>query len=204
VLSAAILEYNLSPIHFKRVFDRRERDIREEPLRRIEDLENFGEETASSLLYLALQLNGVNNTAADHAASHIGKALGISTLLRSTAFHSGNRKSYLPLNIMSKHGLSEESLFRGEAVDPSSTAGKALHEVMYEVSSSAKIHMDKAHAMLEQVPKEARTVLLPGAIAEDFLNTLQKKNFNAYDPAVSKRNPLLTYKIGWNWYRNKY
>ena len=35
------------------------------------DLEGYAEDTMSSLLYLTLQAGGVNEAAADHAASHL-------------------------------------------------------------------------------------------------------------------------------------
>ena len=44
----------------------------------------------------------VRNVHADHAASHVGKALGIVTLLRATPFHGSRRRVYLPNDIMIK------------------------------------------------------------------------------------------------------
>ncbi|PRP77158.1 hypothetical protein PROFUN_15039 [Planoprotostelium fungivorum] len=204
LLAGAIEEFNLSPIHFKRILDRREKDIRNQSIGTIEDMEAFGEETASSLLYLTLQLNGINHIPTDHAASHVGKALGITTLLRSTAYHAQKRKNYLPVSIMAKHGLSEESLFRGQAADPNSAPGKALHEVAFESASSAKVHLDKAREMSKDLSKDAKRVLLPAALAEDFLTTLQKKDFNLFDASLAKRNPLVIFRLGWNSYRNTF
>ena len=42
----------------------------------------YAENTASSLLYLQLETLNVRNNEADHAAGHVGKAIGIATLLR--------------------------------------------------------------------------------------------------------------------------
>lgn len=44
---------------------------------------------------------------ADHAASHLGKAVGISTLLRGAAFHASQRRSYMPIDLCAKHGVSQ-------------------------------------------------------------------------------------------------
>lgn len=38
----------------------------------IEELEKYSEDTLSTILYTTLQPGGINSTAADHAASHIG------------------------------------------------------------------------------------------------------------------------------------
>ena len=46
------------------------------------DLESYAEATASSLAYATLEALGVRDLAADHAASHVGKAVALSTLLK--------------------------------------------------------------------------------------------------------------------------
>ena len=45
---------------------------------------------------------GIKNIHADHAASHIGKALGLTTVLRAIPFHAQRRRVYLPLDIVVK------------------------------------------------------------------------------------------------------
>ena len=45
---------------------------------------------------------GMNDVHADHAASHIGKALGITTLIRGTPYQVRDRSLSLPLDIMAK------------------------------------------------------------------------------------------------------
>jgi hypothetical protein len=52
-------------------------------------------------------LPGVANKDADHAASHVGKAVGITTLLRGTGYHASRRRSYLPIELCAEHGLSQ-------------------------------------------------------------------------------------------------
>lgn len=46
--------------------------------------------------------SGVKDVQADHAASHLGKAIGVVTLLRSTPFHGNKGKVYIPNNVMIK------------------------------------------------------------------------------------------------------
>ena len=47
-------------------------------------LEAYADQTHASLLYLILDACGVRNADADHAAAHLGKAIGIANLLRGT------------------------------------------------------------------------------------------------------------------------
>ena len=39
---------------------------------------------------------------ADHAASHIGRCLGLVTVLRATPYHANRSKVYLPLELLLK------------------------------------------------------------------------------------------------------
>lgn len=49
----------------------------------LEDIEKYAEESVSSVYYLLLGIGGVKDVHADHAASHLGKAQGITNILRS-------------------------------------------------------------------------------------------------------------------------
>ncbi len=47
---------------------------------------------------------GVRDVQADHAASHVGKAEGIVTLLRASTYHRANRRTPLPMDILMRVG----------------------------------------------------------------------------------------------------
>ena len=48
---------------------------------------------------------GIRDVNADHAASHVGKAEGIVTLLRATAYHRSKRQVMLPMDIIIRVSL---------------------------------------------------------------------------------------------------
>ena len=79
---------------------------------------------------------GIKDSELDHATSHLGKAVGITQLLRGTVYHAQKRRVYLPTDIMAKEGVTESQLTQGE---PS----PELNNVVYEVASTAKV----AHIM---------------------------------------------------------
>lgn len=53
--------------------------------RSLEDIEKYADDTVSTIYYSLLSIAGVTNVHADHVASHLGKAQGISNILRSVA-----------------------------------------------------------------------------------------------------------------------
>ena len=86
----------------ERLVDAREADLEGRPPATVAAVEAYAEATQGSLLYLTLEALGVREASADHAASHVGKAVGISTLLRSLPVHARLGQQYLPLDLLKK------------------------------------------------------------------------------------------------------
>ncbi|KAG5228509.1 Peptidase C13, legumain [Salix suchowensis] len=79
-LSSVISENRISKGWLKRPVEARINDARREVTdipETIEELEKYAEDTVSTLLYMTLQAGDIKSTAADHAASHVGKASGL-------------------------------------------------------------------------------------------------------------------------------
>jgi NADH dehydrogenase [ubiquinone] 1 alpha subcomplex assembly factor 6 len=66
------------------------------------EMEQYCENTASTLLYLQLELLNVKNMDIDHIASHLGKAMGVVTLLRGIPYALRNNLFYLPTDVCAK------------------------------------------------------------------------------------------------------
>ncbi|PNJ44397.1 NDUFAF6 isoform 16, partial [Pongo abelii] len=73
----AVKRHNLTKRWLMKIIDEREKNLDDKAYRNIKELENYAENTQSSLLYLTLEILGIKDLHADHAASHIGKAQGI-------------------------------------------------------------------------------------------------------------------------------
>eukprot|EP01018_Ginkgo_biloba_P012742 Gb_04593 [translate_table: standard] len=202
-LASIIHEYKLSKHWFKRSIEARIADSEMEgaPLSLV-DLEQYAENTASVLMYHILQAGGIQSTAADHAASHIGKASGLLLTLRATPYHASRRRTYIPLDITAKHGLSQEEIYRGEC-------SEALENAIFEIASTANTHLEKARELSDTVPKAALPVLLPAVPAQILLDSLQRRHFNTFDPSLSRGisgvSPLwFQLKLIWHAFRGKY
>ncbi|XP_062935730.1 NADH dehydrogenase (ubiquinone) complex I, assembly factor 6 isoform X2 [Cynocephalus volans] len=95
----AVKRHNLTKRWLLKIIDEREKNLDDKAYHNIQELENYAENTQSSLLYLTLEILGIKDLHADHAASHIGKAQGIVTCLRATPYHGSRRKVFLPMDI---------------------------------------------------------------------------------------------------------
>jgi NADH dehydrogenase [ubiquinone] 1 alpha subcomplex assembly factor 6 len=59
-----------------------------------------------------LEAAGVKDKSADHVASHLGKAVGLSTILRGTSHHANARRCYIPVELLAKHKVCIIHIFR--------------------------------------------------------------------------------------------
>lgn len=129
-------KHNLSKRYFQRLLDARWKKWKTGVFSDIGELEKYSEDTVSPIYYLMLEAQGIQDVHVDHVASHLGKAQGIITSIRSIPYHSQRRISVLPQDILVKNSVSTESVFRGET-------SKNLNDVIFEVASRAKQHLEK-------------------------------------------------------------
>ncbi|CAO3658624.1 unnamed protein product [Rhizopus stolonifer] len=155
----------------------------------IKDMENYSENTHSSLLYLQLESLGIKDVNADHAISHLGKMIGIATFLRALPFHVSQKRLVLPAEITAKYNVSQENIFRGQ-VD-------GLDDVVYDVATAAYDQLLTARSLLSSIPSDAFPALLSAVPYIKYLENLEKVNFNPFDPLLQKKDwkmPLILWK----------
>lgn len=161
----------LSKAWLQRLVSTREKYLLSPPFASLEDLEQYAENTYSTLLYLTLSALPLCSLSADHLASHIGKAAGIAAVLRGIpllAFpaapnhHNSNNSPgqvggasrtqitpqgvvTLPLDIMVSAGVREEDVLRLGADAP------GLRDAVFAVATRASDHLITARQMLKDL-----------------------------------------------------
>ncbi|XP_062028271.1 uncharacterized protein LOC133744143 [Rosa rugosa] len=210
-LLSVVHENKISKAWLKRSVEARINDARKEigdAPEKIEDLEKYAEDTMSTNLYMTLQAGGIRSTAADHAASHIGKASGLLLLIKSLPYHANRNRhfSYIPTEVAAKHGLLVKHGGQAEILLDSR---EGLSEAVFEMASVANVHLQKARDLAGTVPAEAHPVLLPAVPAQVLLDSLRRVNFDVFDPRLARGilgTPPLLYqlKLKWHSWRGKY
>ncbi|KAG8631374.1 hypothetical protein KVT40_000514 [Elsinoe batatas] len=157
---------NFSKNWLNRIITSREQYLGNPPYSDMKALESYAENTYSTLMYLTLQALPMASVSADHLASHIGKATGITTILKGLpliAFpgeqrHHSNQEGFsgavgstrqgavlLPLDIMAEYGVKEEDVLR----NGSDAAG--LRDAVFAVATRANDHLITAREMLKNL-----------------------------------------------------
>jgi NADH dehydrogenase [ubiquinone] 1 alpha subcomplex assembly factor 6 len=97
-----------------------------------------------------------------HAASHLGVAQTLTTLLRALPFHASKGRVIIPAEISAKHGVKQEDVFRKGAEG----GGKALEDAVWEFASIANDHLVTARDCFKDsgyaVPRVGMPVFLSG------------------------------------------
>lgn len=137
---------------------------------------------------------GVSSREADHAASHLGKAIGISLLLRGQPYQASRRRSYMPVELCSQHRVSQEDVYKGNVTE-------GLRDVTLAVATAAMTHLQEARRLAGTLSSSAPQVMQQGTLAGQYLAALEKAGFNMFDQSltsggVSPLRRVLAFK--WN------
>eukprot|EP00117_Sycon_ciliatum_P045226 scpid5936/ scgid32529/ UPF0551 protein C8orf38 homolog, mitochondrial len=197
LLAAAIREYRLTKQWLNQLIASRESRLSDNPFSSINEAERYFDDTLSPALFLILQCLRVQSVDADHAASHLSRAQGLVLLVRGIPYFAQQRKVLLPMDLCVHHGLTQESIVRREVEQP-------LRDVVYDIAGQAHIHLEKAVNMRERLPKAALSAFLPAVPCRLYLDTLQRRNFNPFDPVCSRREANLAAKMAWKKFRGAY
>lgn len=143
----------------QRLIKTREKYMDNRPYPTLASLEEYAENTYSTLMYATLAAMPLRSMHLDHLASHIGKACGIVAVLRgvpvlaappqpvkapSGADVTARRDPVLllPLDVMSEVNLREEDVFRQGPKAP------GLQDAVFKVATRAHDHLITAREML--------------------------------------------------------
>lgn len=196
-LHRIIRRIKLSKHYLKRLVEAREQKLRMPVFPNMDAMERYVDKSFSSVYFLILEAQGIQDVQSDHVASHLGKAQGISSLLRSVSYNAKRQLVDLPQDILLKHGVSAESVLRRK-ID------KNLRDAVFEISSRAKLHLDKARELRSQVHKDAHRTFLAAHFVESYLERLRRLDFDVFHPSLQRSSVLLTVKILWWAYRRRY
>lgn len=166
----------------------------------VKDIEDYCEQSVSSVYYLLLDAAGIKNVHTDHAASHLGKAQGIANLLRSVRYQSRSKYCIpVPQEILMRHGVSQERILRDQKEDV------GVEEAVFEMATVAHQHLLKARALhKENFSPVVAELLLPAVAVERYLDRLRHAHFHVTDERLQKRDNLLAYHYYINRFRKRF
>ncbi|MBA8880778.1 phytoene synthase [Phyllobacterium myrsinacearum] len=177
----AIKAYNLPRGAFDNYCEARIFDLYDDPMPSRNDLEGYCGETASALIQLAsLVLDPDKAPAHADVAGHAGVAQAIAGLLRLLPLHRRRGQIYVPADILSAVGCSNETLLQG-------ADKQAIKRAIDAMIALAEDHLGKYEAAAKSLPASLRPAYLPVALTRTYLKKLKAIGSDAANetPVVS-------------------
>uniref|UniRef100_T1IUF8 NADH dehydrogenase (ubiquinone) complex I, assembly factor 6 n=1 Tax=Strigamia maritima TaxID=126957 RepID=T1IUF8_STRMM len=182
---------------FNRMIDCRETYLNDRGFENVQLMEDYGENSVASVHYLILESAGIKNIHADHVASHLGKSQGIMVTIRGTPFNVSRNRVYLPMDLMIKHGVSQEDILRRKS-------DQKVKDLVYDIACVANQHLKLARSFKKELPKESRVIFLPAIACHSYLRQLETYQFDIFHPHLQRRNSWLPFSLFWNKFRRHF
>ncbi|KAG1829803.1 isoprenoid synthase domain-containing protein [Suillus variegatus] len=175
----ATRDNHLSLYHFNRIIEAREQELHNQTHLTLESMTSHAESTSSTFLYLLLEMLKLPSSTLAHAASHLGVAQSLTTLIRALPFHAtrGNQS----------HGL---------------------EDAVFELATVANDHLLTARDMFKEsggrVPPDAMPVFSAAIPVVSILSTLESVNFNVFNPSLQIRDWRLAWQVWRSYYKRTF
>lgn len=173
-LAETIKRYNLPVAALIALIDARVFDLYDDPMPTLLDLEGYAGETSSALMQLgSIVLAGGTEPGTCDTAGHAGVAYGLTGLMRALPWHAARRQCYMPADVLDRHGVDRETMFRGEMTPE-------LGAALAEMRAHAQHHLERTRDLVSCVRPEVASAFLPVCLVEPFLKVMARKGFNPF------------------------
>ena len=148
------------------LIDARARDLYDDPILTLSELEAYGRATASTLFGMAARiLDG--GAAPDDVADPAGVAYALAGLLKAFPRHAARGQIYLPTETLERHGVAGAEVAAG-------TAGPGLRAALAEIAGEARERLAQAAGRWQSVSPGARPAFLPLAWVAPLLARIER------------------------------
>lgn len=173
-LLASLARYRLGPERLQAVIAARRFDLGNEPMRSLADLDGYAQGASAGLIALAAHVlaGGLDIGGLSH---HAGLAQAFAGLLAAFPFHAARGKMFVPLDILTRHGVAWEDALSGKAMPQ-------LHAALAELRLHARRHLRAAEQLLASAPPAAIPALLPVALAGPTLARMERRGYDPFTP----------------------
>ena len=179
--------HQLSRKYLDRILEARERDINVKQYTTMQSLVEHTELSCGSLLHLALQSAGVDQSDSEHviykAACEIGRAHGLTNALRTSIPVASTGKIIIPADLCTKYGVKSPRYLLSALGQGDEECRGHLKSAVRDIAAVARSHLCNARILRDSVATStngdrALSALIAGVASETFLNRLENHEFD--------------------------
>ncbi|KAJ2553113.1 hypothetical protein EV175_003058 [Coemansia sp. RSA 1933] len=195
VVHDSVQRFGISRTWLRRLVSERESSLDLKTFKTVADVEKYGERAYACLIHPHLEALGVRDMHADNAARAIGVAVAIASFTRSIPLLLAQGRCDLPQDLVEKHKIDLEDLFN----HPRSTPG--LQEAVYDFATKGYTRLcGVAEIYLPSSPKDALPALLSAVPVKEWLERLERANFDPFDKRLQRRSLRVLWRL---WLANR-
>ncbi|NJL07489.1 MAG: squalene/phytoene synthase family protein [Methylacidiphilales bacterium] len=153
-------------------------DLYDDPMPTLADLEGYTGETSAALMQLAaLVLAEGRDQDTAEVAGHGGVAYAITGLLRSFPLHASRGQTFLPVEVLDRHGVNRADVFAGRYTP-------ALKSALAEMRDHAHRHLAAMSRTIGSIPAEVMAAFLPVALVRSYLARMECAGYDPFTTPV--------------------
>jgi 15-cis-phytoene synthase len=175
-LLATIARYRLPMEHLTGLIVARRFDLYDDPMPRLDDLEDYGRKTSSAVIELAARILADAEAAAVGPLAHAaGLAYAIANLLVAFPLHAARGQLYVPVEVLERHGARREDIAAGRPTPE-------LRLAFAELAGRAREHLAQAGRLAASADAAVLPALLPVALVGATLDRIEREDFDPFHP----------------------
>lgn len=187
-LAAAISRHGLTRAHFMRLIDARERDLDPAPPVTMDGLIDYAGGTAAPLIWLGLEICGVDGRAARDAGWTLGVAWALGGLIRALPYHLREGWCCLPIDLLAKYQLDRYKLLEGRGEIN-------LRKLIKKISGHIDNNIKNTRKSEQKLGKAAIPAMRATAFAQAYQRRLARYDFDPFDRRVAARPPFIAWRL---------
>ncbi len=171
-LAATIAEFALPLTAFDHLLQARVFDLYDDPMPSLNDLEGYAGDTEAAVMQLgALILAGGRDPGTATVAGFAGVAYAITRLLRTLPRNAAGGQSFLPADLLARHGGAEAGVTAAGSAD-------AVRETVAELRALARRRLDEARTAWDGAYETLLPAFLPVATTGLYLDRMDRTGFD--------------------------
>ncbi len=170
-LGVAIRAHDLPRRAFDQLIDAREFDLTDQAPGSLSALVDYLDDTSAALFHLLSLILGARDVATETAARGVGRAWGLTGLIRAIPFHARQHRCFIPQDVAAAAGLNMRDVFE---LKPTG----ALADAVRRLTGEARSGLELARANREDCDPRALAAVLPAILAERYLARIEAASFD--------------------------
>lgn len=178
-LNWAIHHFSIPPHYLRELLEGVASDMQPSHYHNLEELENYCYGVASTVGLVCLYIFGIEESDRAHeAAIAMGKAFQLTNIIRDIAEDADRDRFYLPRDMMTRYGVTEEMIRYGELTGP-------MAELIADLVDQAENYYQRSLVLFDRDERQKmKPIMVMEALYHDLLRQIRATHYDIFGPRI--------------------